>query len=281
VPGEKKKATTIGPEHEIKVLAEISASAQKKKAEKGDFEEILGRLGEIIDFRSASLYLFSPQSGKLEETCTVGRKVDLIDFVNFEMGSGISAWVAKQKRPVILNNLRKSQGGTHTKSFLSVPIISSGDVKGVVNLAHDEPDSYTARDSQVVSIAASIIALIAERMHYIEILSARERDIESMKQATGISLPLLPGDGAGTSGHSSNESIGRKIANSLAIISGNAQFLAMTMKTSGSSVLKRLRAIEKEAANVLALTKAAENTHNSQRHSSRSEREAQPSVCAD
>jgi len=257
VPSEKRKVYTVGPEREIKALSEISTLAQENKPGNRTFEEILTRLGEVIDYRSASLYLYSRKTGKLEEACTVGRKVDLIGFVNFEMGNGISAWVAKHKRPVLLSNLRKSKGGTHTKSFLSVPIISLGEIKGVINLAHDEPDSYKKSDTDVVAIAASIIALLAERIAYGEFLAEKELEIDNLKNKIGTAETHGFSKGGPDGPDSDSSVLGWKIANSLAIISGNAQFLSMTMKNSGSSVMKRLKAIDKEAANIIAVTRGA------------------------
>ncbi len=49
------------------------------------------------------------------------------------------------------------------------------------------------------------------------------------------------------------ESLSRKLANPLAIIAGNAQFLLMTVKNSSSSVIRRLKAIDKEASNIIAM----------------------------
>jgi transcriptional regulator with GAF, ATPase, and Fis domain len=246
-----QKKRSINLEHEIRVLSEISTLVQGSTAEINSFEEIFGLLGQIVDFRSASLYVFSKETGKLEEICNVGRKVDLIDFVKFEMGSGISAWVAKHGRCIILNNLRKSKGGTHTKSFLSVPMTFAKEIIGVVNLAHDETDSFTKRDSEVVSIAASIMALLVERISRGKImdeharhLAALEHELEEVKRQK-----LEKSRSFGDPGLS----LYKKIGNSLAIISGNAQFLIMTLKSANPSVIKRLRAIDREAGIVAAL----------------------------
>ncbi len=249
---EVRKIKTIGAEQEIKTLSEISTLVQSSPVEMNSFEEVLTKLGEIIDFRSASLYAFSKETGKLDEICTVGRRVDLIDFVNFEMGNGISAWVAKHGRPIVLNNLRKSKGGTHTKSFLSVPIVFAKEIAGVINLAHDEPDSFSKRDAEIVSIAASVMALLLERIIHERALSEKasrisnlEQEIEKAKHQT-VKQDLLP---VGL-----EASLYQKISNPLAIISGNAQFLIMTLKNANPSVLKRLRAIDKEAGSIAAVS---------------------------
>jgi signal transduction protein with GAF and PtsI domain len=254
VPGETKKINSLGAEQELKLLSELSNLVQKSDDERKSIEVILQHLGKIIDFRSASLYLFSKENGKLEEACTVGRKVDLIEFVSFDMGSGISAWVAKHKRPILLNNLRKSKGGTHTKSFLSVPVLFTGEVLGVLNLAHDEPDSFTRHDVEVASIASSLTTLLLERIKHKEVLTEKNKEIDqlsnevkSAKKGNPIAESIPITDNLASS-------INQKMENPLAIIAGNAQFLMMTIKSSNPSIIKRLKAIDREASNLMTYT---------------------------
>jgi transcriptional regulator with GAF, ATPase, and Fis domain len=242
----EKKA--ICAELEIKMLSEISTLVQTSATDKGSFEEILKLLGKIIDFRSASIYLCSKDKRQLEEVCTVGRRADLIDFVKFEMGNGISAWVAKHGRPIVLNNLRKSKGGTHTKSFLSVPMMFAKEIMGVINLAHDETEMFSKRDSEIVSVAGSMIALLVERISHEQILAERAAEFDSLKMELETArlrkaeMPPVSGD--------TSTSLYQKLSNPLAIISGNAQFLMMTLKTTNPSILKRLKAIDKEAGSI-------------------------------
>ncbi|HBZ02121.1 MAG TPA: hypothetical protein DEO84_12460 [candidate division Zixibacteria bacterium] len=239
---------SISAEQEIKVLGEISSLVQQSPADKSSFEEIFKLLGKIIDFRSASLYLYSQESGKVEEAYTVGRKADLIDFVKFDMGSGISAWVAKHGRSIVLNNLRKSKGGTHTKSFISVPMIFANEIIGVLNLAHDETEKFSKRDSEVLSIATSIIALQVERIRHEQHLSERAREIAALESELNAAKQNKVEDTQ--TGGGLGAFIYQKISNPLAIISGNAQFLIMTLKTANPSVVKRLKAIDKEASTI-------------------------------
>jgi transcriptional regulator with GAF, ATPase, and Fis domain len=255
VPEGINKSGVISAEQEIKVLSEISVMVQGSPAEKSSFEEILKHLGKIIDFRSASLFLSPKRGDKLEEVCTVGRRVDLIDFVNFDMGSGISAWVAKHGRAIVLNNLRKSKGGTHTKSFISVPMVFAKEIIGVINLSHDEPGSFSKRDAEVVSVAGSMMALLAERISHEQLLAEKAAEVAGLEQKLeAVSLTKIESEKVQISGIS-GASLSQKLSNPLAIISGNAQFLIMTLKTANPSIIKRLKAIDKEAGNIADLSR--------------------------
>jgi transcriptional regulator with GAF, ATPase, and Fis domain len=229
-------------------MGELSDLVQNSEADVESLEKVLKCLGKIVDFRSASLYLMSDGDGRLEEVCTVGRKVDLIDFVSFDMGSGISAWVAKHKRPIVLNNLRKSRGGTHTKSFLSVPLVFGGRVTGVINLAHDEPDSFTRRDAETVATASSIITLLLERISHREMIERMSKELETLKEDFRLARQKQAEAEQYLTSETMAALLHKKINNPLAIITGNAQFLLMTLKNSPSSVIKRLQAIDKETS---------------------------------
>ena len=254
-----KKNRAITPDQELKIISDISSLVQSAKPERESFEEILKLLGKIVDYRSASIYLFMKEDGRLEEVCTVGRKVDLIGFVNFEMGNGISAWVAKHRRPIILNNLRKSKDGTHTKSFISVPMLFMKEILGVINIAHDEPESYSKRDAEIVSIISSIMALLIERISYQEALETKSRAIEILSKELENARKQLRTEEKSGSNPGISSSFTQKISNPLAIISGNAQFLLMSLKSSNTSTLKRLKAIEIEAVHIQEIVKDTYN----------------------
>jgi len=241
-------------EKELALLYEISTLVQLSPSNKETFEKVLQLIGEVIDFRSASMFLVSMETDKLHEVAKVGRSVDLIGFVRFDMGMGISAWVAKEKRPIVLNNLRKDHNGSHMKSFMSVPMIFKDELIGVINFANDQPGAFTQRDMQIVGIIAAETAVTIERMIYeyrlekknnklVEInrklKKAQDKLIKLEKKQTAVEM-------AATLNH--------EINNPLAIIAGNAQFLLMTMKNSNPSIIKRLKAIDKEASAIASIT---------------------------
>ncbi len=260
MPRTQLKTGQISLRDELKSIYEISSLVQESPVDNSSFEEILKELGNLVDYRSASLFVVSKESGKLEEIFTIGETVDLIDFVNFNMGRGISAWVAQKKRHIVLNNLRKSRGGTRTKSFLSVPIVLAGEVTGVINLAHDEPDSFTKSDAEIVRIASSSLALLIERIAHKNSESRLQKKLDSLSDELATTREKLAEFEKLHSSSEVAEALNKKIKNPLAIIAGNAQFLLMTMKNPGNSVMNRLKAIDREVCNVIEMTKSLQSS---------------------
>ncbi len=254
MPRTRKDSPTPQMDEELALLYDISNLVQNSPPCRSTYEDLLKLIGRGIDFRAASLYILSPETGKLEEAASVGRTVDLIGFVKFEMGMGFSAWVAKERRPILLNNLRKNMGGTGIRSFLSVPMILKDELVGVFNLAHDQPDSFTQRDLHLSGIIAIEIGVSVERMIFESRLAKKEnelREAEEKLMSIRADLDDYKKRQANTDTYSI---INDEISNWLAIIAGNAQFLIMTMKNSHPSILKRLRAIDEAATSIVQLS---------------------------
>jgi GAF domain-containing protein len=250
----KKVEPSCDLETELALLYEISTLVQLSPSNNKTFEQILELISRVIDFRAASLFLISMETGKLTEVAMLGRSVELIDFVKFDKGMGLSGWVAKEKRPIILNNLRKNHDNTYTRSFMSVPMIFKDELIGVINFAHDQPDSFTQKDMQILGIIASEIAVTIERIIYEHRLEKKDAELietsEKLRQAQTKLIELekkqTEADIAVTLNH--------EISTPLAIIAGNAQFLLMTMKNSNPSIIKRLKAIDESALAIAQIT---------------------------
>jgi GAF domain-containing protein len=254
VPRKKQSGAECQLEKELALLYEISSLVQLSPSNRETFEKVLELIGQVIDFRSASLYLLSVESGLLHEAAKIGRSVELISFVKFDMGMGFSAWVAKEKRPIVLNNLRKNHDGSNVRSFMSVPMVFKDELIGVINFAHDQPNAFSERDMQIVGIIAAETAVTIERMIYEyrlerkneQLQEANERLQRAQAKLVELEKKQTAAEMAATLNH--------EINNPLAIIAGNAQFLLMTMKSSNPSIIKRLKAIDKEASVIAQIT---------------------------
>jgi len=255
-----EKIKVFSGQDQLDLLHEISAAVQESSVVEESFENIMYLIGRMIDFRSASLYVMAGKSGQLNEICTIGRRVDLIDFVQFDMGSGISAWVAQKRRPIVLNNVRKSEGGSHTRSFLSVPIALTKEIIGVVNLAHDEPHAFSESDVKLMEIISSLLALLAERIEHKKYTAEMDSQLEEMENANDILIEKIENSITESSSTEFSKTDNQRINNSLAIITGNAQFLMMTLDDKDSSVTRRLQTIDSEAANIISLTGCGNNS---------------------
>jgi transcriptional regulator with GAF, ATPase, and Fis domain len=195
------------------------------------FEGMLNLIGKSVEFSHASLFLLDREAGQMREVASVGKKVDLIDFVRFEAGAGLSSWVAKEKRPIVLSNLHRRRGGEKIKSFLAMPLILDQEVFGVMNLCHVMAQAFEQHDVQFLTLISHPVALCLERAFYHseverlggELEQARERsaeleeDVARMEQEIPTSQLF--------------ENMKQKITTPLGSVAENARFLLESFST--------------------------------------------------
>jgi diguanylate cyclase (GGDEF)-like protein len=156
---------------ELDVLSEISAALRTSEDPQASLERLLELMGELVPFSQASVFLLDQEAGALRPVAVQGGVVDLIPGVEFEMGSGFSAWVASRQRPILLTDLQRpaADGEEPLRSFVSAPIIVQGELMGVINLGHSEPRAFDDDHLRLLTIvagqlAATMTRVVAERL---------------------------------------------------------------------------------------------------------------------
>ncbi len=253
-------------QNDFAVLAGVCEMIGQSLGGRRVFEKVLNLIGRSVEFSQASLFFLDKTSNRMQEIASVGKTVDLIDFVRFDAGSGLSAWVAKEKRPVLLSNLHRRRGGETIKSFLAVPLTLEGEIFGVMNLSHIRAHAFEPQDVKFLELVSAPISLNLERLHYhseleklrAEMDNARERTAQ-LEEEIGQLRSMIPTSQL-------LESLNQKIKSPLAGIADNAQFLLETFsgrqedkkgRSKGKTTLdfkKGLRQIRNEAHQVTRAT---------------------------
>ncbi|MCE5249624.1 GAF domain-containing protein [bacterium] len=251
----KKTSTVI---ESIRMLYEISTLIRSDSKLEEKFHLAIEKVREAVGCHSVSLFIAGKKDGKLEEAATVGTRVDLIESIDFDMGSGFSAWVAKHRRAVLIPNLRQSHH-KHFRSFVSTPLISGDTLIGVMNLGHKQPDAFTEENLQFLEIIAEQLALLIERTHYEKELISKNRALvkaqgEIKKQHIQIvemeKYQVLAQMAA---------SINHEINNPLTTIIGNIELLLMIRTDLDETVRKKLTTVLSEAKRIAEITQKLRN----------------------
>jgi transcriptional regulator with GAF, ATPase, and Fis domain len=213
---------------DLAVLGGVCRMMNQSPGDKRVFEKMLNLIGKSVEFSRASLFVLDKTSNRMQEVASVGRTVDLIDFVKFDAGSGLSAWVAKERRPVLLSSLHRRRGGETMKSFLAVPLTLNDELFGVMNLGHIRAHAFEPSDVEFLQLVSAPISLSLERMHSqceleklrSEIKEGREHSSQLEEEVAGLRR-MIPSSQL-------LESLNQKIKSPLAEIADNAQFLLAT-----------------------------------------------------
>jgi signal transduction protein with GAF and PtsI domain len=91
---------------------------------------------------------------------------EIVDRLTLKVGQGITGWVAEHREPVVVplrafddprfktfNDLPED----YFEAFLSVPLVSRGQVVGVVNLQHRKPHLHTKREIKLISMIGFLV----------------------------------------------------------------------------------------------------------------------------
>lgn len=151
---------------EIEVLAKLATTVQTTTDERELFKKVMALVQTAVPYENGTLFLFDREEDRLDAMTTVGQRVDLIDGVQFDMGSGLSAWVAKKKKPILITELARPgrPGEAALRSFLSMPLVVQGTMIGVLNLGHSEPRKFDEDHLRFVGLAGSVVAGALERV---------------------------------------------------------------------------------------------------------------------
>jgi diguanylate cyclase (GGDEF)-like protein len=148
-------------------LAELAQLARDAENTGAALTRALELLQRAVRFENATFFLYDRQTEALVPKATTGAHVDLIPEVQFDLGQGLSSWVARSRRPVLLSELRGDEEsdvpGRRPGSFLSVPLIVARDLVGVLNVGHASPGAFTEADRDLLSSAGAILASTLSR----------------------------------------------------------------------------------------------------------------------
>ncbi len=249
-----KKATR----KELEVLFKLSQVIQSCTKPENTYNSVLELLEELVDFEFAALFIYSDELKKLNLVASKGHAVDLIQPVSFDMGNGLSAWVAKQKRPILLSELHRGKilGKNPVRSFLSIPLLLGDKIIGVMNFGHIRAGSFTKHNLQVLTIAAGQLSVIIERSLYFSRLAEKNRQLERTNRQLQIAQDALVererlaavGEVAVTVNH--------EINNPLTVIIGNAELLLKDLADSDKKVRKKVEHIVAESKRIAQITRA-------------------------
>lgn len=123
---------------------------------------------------------------QLEVKASIGYAED-ISSMTFEVGTGVTGWVAAHRRPLRIGNVREDpryiQISINTRSEMAIPLIYRNELLGVINVESEQTDAYSENDEEMLgTLGGSLAAVIANArlVEQIRAQSDRERLINEI-----------------------------------------------------------------------------------------------------
>ncbi len=187
---------------ETTALHEISRSIESISSLDSLLQHIVEKSMHLMHAESGSLMLFTEDGTELEFKVALGPKSKDVKPFRVKVGQGISGWVAKYGKPILIKDAYKDErfdpsfdkrSGYRTRSFLCVPLKYKDHILGVVTILNRlDRKPFTEKDQQMLMTFATQAALAIENTRLLKEALEKERLKADLKIAAEIQSLLIP-----------------------------------------------------------------------------------------
>src|SRR5262249_9401823 len=126
-------------------------------------DALIGLVGSVTNCDACLVYLLERSTGEIVLCASQLPHPTEIGKIRLKAGEGVTGWVAEHQSVVALSSRAFSDPRFKSftnlpednyEAFLSVPLISSGEVIGVINVHHKQPRNHSADEVAVMSYLA-------------------------------------------------------------------------------------------------------------------------------
>jgi phosphoserine phosphatase RsbU/P len=192
----------LSTEDKLRLLLDITNTISRSL----DLDEVLNlvmdTLGSLLPYDAAGIYLIEPSADPKDPYIFKSKVIRGYD-ISFElveprlrMGEGFLGTVAQSGKPIISPDVsldsRYFKARQRTRSEMIAPVISNERVIGVFDLESDRLAEYSEEDLAVLSLLASHVAIIIDKVRLHEQMVEKKRIEAQLEIARQVQLELLP-----------------------------------------------------------------------------------------
>ena len=178
---------------EIQLLHRISTSIGSSLELGTVLKHIVEVVVEVTKADACLLYLISEKKDELILRASKNPHPRLIGRIAIGLGEGITGWVARERMPVVIP--RNASDDTRFKffhrlpedryqAFVSVPIMSKGEVVGVINVQHKRSRRYAEEKLALLTTIANQVGGAIENARLYDEMRQKARRLETLSQVS-------------------------------------------------------------------------------------------------
>ena len=164
-----------------------------------DVDQLLTRIAQLtkklIEYRTFGLFLLNDEN-ELEIKVAV-KYGETVHIPRIGLGEGLVGYAALHKEPVLVSDV--SQDPRYIKvvedvrSELAIPMLLKDRCIGVMDMESPEPDAFSKRDVEILTLLAGQVAVAIENANLYEELRANQERLErEVRFAQRVQMALLP-----------------------------------------------------------------------------------------
>jgi len=160
------------------------------------------QITRVMKVKKCSLMLYNKKTDELTIRIGKGLADELIEKVKIKVDENtISGWVVRNRRPLLIEDIRKDKRFNFTKeerdyktfSLMCVPIIVKEELYGVINVTEKEDGlPFNRNDLEMLSMLANQIGTAFESHELYRKLAEKERLDKELEIARSIQMNWLP-----------------------------------------------------------------------------------------
>ncbi|MEJ2051459.1 MAG: SpoIIE family protein phosphatase [Calditrichota bacterium] len=187
---------------EIANLLEISHAIESGENLQVLLEFIMKRSMKIMRAEAASLLLLDENQKELEFRVALGPKGREVKPHRLPLGQGIGGWVAKNRKPLLIPDVKQDdrfdptfdqRSGYATRSIVCVPLIRNSRTLGVMQaLNRTDGKPFTEEDVTTFSIISTLAALAIENSKLVYSAIEKEKMDKDLAVASEIQRLIIP-----------------------------------------------------------------------------------------
>src|SRR5215472_6709539 len=145
---------------QVELLHQISNIVSSDLSLEKMLRELIGLAVEVTDCDACLVYLLDRNRNEIVLRASKLPHAKEIGHIRLKMGEGITGWVAQHKSVAALSSnaaadarfkaFQKLPEDTY-QAFLSVPLVSEGELIGVINIHHQSPHQHTQDEIALVT----------------------------------------------------------------------------------------------------------------------------------
>lgn len=188
---------------QLQVLGEIGREMTSNLDLEAALENAMHHIQNVLNAEACVLFLLDEDGEKLNLKASGGRPMRIRD-VSIRLEEGIAGWVARNSKPLIVNDVRTNplyhstidgQTGLLTSSVLCVPLETRGDTLGVIQAINHPQGGFSPSDQHMLASVASWAAIAIDNANLFQGIKEERRRLEATLVETEDAVVLTDKDG--------------------------------------------------------------------------------------
>lgn len=161
----------------LNALLEISRALNSTLDPHQLLELVLTKAIELTEASGGSVMLVDKVSGRLNIVAARGLSPNTIENLKLELGQGITGWVAREKKPLLVKDVKQDaryiQANEAVQSELAVPLLDGDELIGVVNMDAFMTNAFDEDDASLLLTLAGLASVAIRNARLFEELRSR------------------------------------------------------------------------------------------------------------